>query len=468
MRRSFFDKMIITYIFIAITSFLLMLFFMNSAIETVLIGERKSNLNTQATFVTMQCIRPYIKGDITKEVLNNELNNLTTLLDTTVWYCDTNGHIIATSDSHYDTNFNIFTYITKNDMMDFYSVRGTFNNIFSADILTISIPINESKESRGYIILHSNISSLGDIKNDLLNVSYLAFFTVVLFSFLFLYQFMRKIIIPLDQINNTAKEYADGNFESHLNITRHDEIGSLANSLDNMADELSKLDEYRRDFISNVSHDFRSPLTSIKGYVEAILDGTIPPSKQERYLTVVLTETKRLNKLTDGLLTLTDFDKFGPIIKRQNFDINEIIREIMATFEGACNTKHISITPFFQEKNNVVWADKSKIQQVLYNLIDNAIKFSPENSKINVSVFSQNGKYSISVKDEGVGIHESEQKKIWERFYKADLSRGKDKQGTGLGLSIVKEIIKAHDEEISLISEENNGCEFIFTLPKAH
>ena len=233
-----------------------------------------------------------------------------------------------------------------------------------------------------------------------------------------------------------------------------------------MASSLKDSDEDQRKMISNISHDFRSPLTSIKGYIEAMLDGTIPPEMQEKYLNIVLRETERLTGLTSGLLTLNSMDGKQNRLTRSNFDINAVIKNTAASFEGTCTAKHITIDLLFSDWHSYVNADMGKIQQVLYNLIDNAIKFSHPDSKITIETTSKYEKVFVSVRDTGIGIPKDSLKKIWERFYKTDLSRGKDKKGTGLGLSIVKEIIQLHGENINVVSTEGVGTEFIFSLSK--
>ena len=233
-----------------------------------------------------------------------------------------------------------------------------------------------------------------------------------------------------------------------------------------MSSELNKLEEYQKTFIANVSHDFRSPLTSIKGYLEAILDGTIPPEMQEKYLTRVISETERLNKLTQGMLTLNSLDSKG-YLSRTNFDINRTIKDTAASFEGTCNAREISFDLTFSDSILMVYADLGKIQQVLYNLIDNAIKFSHNGGVIYIQTSVRREKVFVSVKDCGIGIPKESIKKIWDRFYKSDTSRGKDKKGTGLGLAIVKEIIQSHGENIDVVSTPDVGTEFIFSLPKA-
>ena len=229
---------------------------------------------------------------------------------------------------------------------------------------------------------------------------------------------------------------------------------------------MNKLEEYRRAFIANISHDFRSPLTSIKGYIEAILDGTIPPENQERYLKIVLSETHRLTKLTASMLELNNSDSYGLQLKLTDFDINPVIDSTIDLFEGVCTKRYIVIRKNCTASDTYVHADKTKIQQVIYNLTDNAIKFSPHGSTITITVSDADDKLLISVKDSGRGIDKASQTKIWDRFYKEDTSRGKDKQGSGLGLSIIKEIIRAHDETITLNSTPGVGSEFTFSLKK--
>ena len=285
-------------------------------------------------------------------------------------------------------------------------------------------------------------------------------------SLIILLVFTKTVYFPLQKITEGANEYAAGNLEYRIDLNTRDEMGYLAGTLNYMSGELNKLEEYQRNFIANVSHDFRSPLTSIKGYLEAIIDGTIPPEMYEKYLTRVISETERLTKLTQGMLTLNSLDSKG-YLSRSSFDINRVIKDTAASFEGTCEKKNINFELTFSDSMQMVYADLGKIQQVLYNLIDNAIKFSHQDSTIYIQTRIKNEKIFVSVKDTGIGIPKDSVQKVFDRFYKSDLSRGKDKKGTGLGLAIVKEIIQAHGENIDVVSTEGVGSEFIFSLPLA-
>lgn len=343
---------------------------------------------------------------------------------------------------------------------------GNYFGQFSYDVLSVSAPITGNYNTYGYVLVHLPLSRIREVSNRSLNIVYISAAVIFVLSLVILLVFTRIVYIPLKKITEGANEYAAGNLSHHIQVNSRDEMGYLAATLNYMSDELNKMEEYQRTFIANVSHDFRSPLTSIKGYLEAIIDGTIPPEMYEKYLTRVITETDRLTKLTQGMLTLNSLDSKG-YLSRTNFDINRVIKDTAASFEGSCMEKNINFDLTFSDAIQMTYADLGKIQQVLYNLIDNAIKFSHQDSTIFIQSYLRNEKIFVSVKDTGIGIPKDSVKKIWERFYKSDLSRGKDKKGTGLGLAIVKEIVQAHGENIDVVSTEGVGTEFIFSLPRA-
>ena len=333
-------------------------------------------------------------------------------------------------------------------------------------MLSVSAPTTGNSNTYGYVLIHLPMRQISSPQDSILTILYLTAAMLFGLSLIILFVFTQTVYLPLRKINEGANEYAAGNLDYRIDVPTHDEMGYLAATLNYMSDELGKMEEYQKNFIANVSHDFRSPLTSIKGYLEAILDGTIPPEMYEKYLSRVISETERLHKLTESMLTLNSLDAKG-YLSRTNFDINRVIKDTAASFEGTCGAKNIRFELTFSDTIQMVFADMGKIQQVMYNLIDNAIKFSHPDSTIYIQASSRYEKIFISVKDTGIGIPKDSIKKICERFYKTDLSRGKDKRGTGLGLSIVKEIIQAHGDNIAVISTEGVGTEFIFSLPKA-
>lgn len=273
---------------------------------------------------------------------------------------------------------------------------------------------------------------------------------------------------PLRKLLDGARKFSIARKNPPLQIKSRDEYGELAQTLNIIGEELDKFDDYQHKFISNISHDFRSPLTSIRGYVQAMAEGIIPPEEQAKYLNIILFETDRLTKLTTNLLELNSFDKDNFFLDISDFDIHTAISNTIDTLEGSAEKKHIRFeTEFACDGPLLVSGDSDRIHQVLHNLMDNAVKFSHNDSLIFIRTRAHGEKVFVSVKDTGIGIPKESINRIWERFYKTDLSRGRDKLGTGLGLSISKEIINAHKQTINVVSTAGVGSEFVFTLPKA-
>ncbi len=469
MKRTVLDKIIIVITVLLVGLFFLLVGYTTYATRNALIEEKQNNLINMANLLAEQTISPYIQGITSKDYLRLRFDEYEDSLQTHVWLFTEEGELVVASNSG---NFvvmsnNILTLDPDLNLKKGFTQTGNFYNVFSNTMISIGVPIYAEGQQQGYLILHTSMEELDESQSNMLQIMYIPFLVILLMIVIVLAYFSRSIIRPIAKLNTAAREYAKGNFETKTGVKRKDELGELSDSLEYMAGELSKLDEYRKNFIANISHDFRSPLTSIKGYLEAMLDGTIPPDKYNRYLNIVLNESKRLTKLTTSLLEINDFDTYGLVLKKQKFDIVDVIRETRNTVEGVYQKKQIDFSIQCPAEDTMVYADKMKIGQVVHNLIDNAIKFSPQNGKIIVTIYDKNEKIFVSVKDQGPGIEKEKQKRVWDRFYKTDSSRGKDKQGTGLGLAITKEIIKAHGENINLISTEGVGSEFVFSLTRS-
>ena len=345
-----------------------------------------------------------------------------------------------------------------------YYVVDRFFDTFDKQYLNVIVPINSDFKVKGYVTMHYSMQKIDNSMNHMTGIFLVTFLILFLLSMIILIFFTEMVYLPLRKITYATEQYAQGNMHYEFQVDSDDEIGYLAACLNYMASEIARAEDDQKKFVANVSHDFRSPLTSIRGYLEAMLDGTIPPEMYEKYLNIVLNETERLTKLTNSLLTLNNLNTKGMLLDKTDFDINQVIRGTAASFEGSCRNKTIAIEVILLEEEMYVNADIEKIKQVLYNLLDNAIKFSHHNSVITIETSEKKNKLLVSVKDSGIGIPKDDLKLIWDRFYKSDLSRGKDKKGTGLGLSIVKEIINAHGENINVVSTEGVGTEFVFTL----
>lgn len=467
MKRSLFLKLVVCYILVGFSLFAIMNTYGISRIQHSLIEDKKNVLYEEASLIGSEYMENYFMENLSFVGLSTQLRTIDTFLNTRIWFVRTDGTILLDTRDNFVSSKDLNLNDLEPDLLDnVFSEDVTIPNVISEPVLTLVYPISSNYSLKGYIVMHTPIAAIKSDSvyyTDIINICFLIFLLLLFAVFVYIYILT---IRPLHIIGRAAKQYADGNFSYPLAIHSHDEYRDLSNSLIYMAGELSSLDDYQKKFVANISHDFRSPLTSIKGYAQAIQDGTIPHEMQGKYLDIILFETERLNKLTANLLELNSFKSKGVLLDISTFDINKVIKHTAQAFEGGCMKKNIQLELIFSDKVTLVNADKGKIEQVLYNLIDNAIKFSHNDSKIIISSEEQSEKIFLSVKDFGVGIPKESLKKVWDRFYKIDTSRGKDKKGTGLGLSITKEIINAHGENINLISTEGVGSEFIFTLPK--
>ena len=464
MKRTLGYKLIGGIVLYAVLGFLLVASLVEWTFQQKAQSTEATRLYKEALAITSNYAEDYYRNRLTQEELETQMSVLSAYAEGEIWIVDRKGSVLIgrqeNGEGYEIPGFRISDFGTK-----YYSV-GTFYGSFDEQMLTVFAPVTVDYQVRGYVMLHKGIRQIYQDADHFLNMSYMALITLLLFSIVFLVMYLWHTYRRIWTMNRMARKYMEGDFSSVMEDTSEDELGFLSASFNYMANELNTLEEDQRKFVSNISHDFRSPLTSIKGYIEAMLDGTIPLQMQDKYLNIIITETERLTKLTSGLIELNQYGGHGKtILDKTDFDINEVIGQTAATFEGACNAKHIVLELVLTGDELFVHADKSKIQQIVYNLTDNAIKFSHNDSSIRIETHVKNEKVFVSVKDSGIGIPKEAIGKIWERFYKTDLSRGKDKKGTGIGLAIVKEIIQAHGENINVISTEGVGTEFIFTLP---
>lgn len=429
--------------------------------------ETSQDLYREAVLIAGDYLPAYFKGDTSTFSVHSQLAAMKLYLDSSLWFVETDGTLITSSSLEGTSAPEKIEDFNPAEIGGNQYITGTYHGYFNEDVITVMAPVTQGFSTKGYLLIHSPVSVINEKCSALMFPVFILLAVIYVLSLIFLLGFHFFVYRPLRQITEAATEYAMGNLEYEIPVYTHDEMGYLSASLNYMAVQLKDMDDYQKKIVANVSHDFRSPLTSIKGYVQAMTDGTIPPELHAKYLNIILFETERLTDLTTDLLTLNEFDTKELLLDKTDFDIQEVIKSTAESFEGVCTPKHISIQLLLLPDTVNVRADKRKIQQVLYNLMDNAIKFSENESSVTVEVTQRNDKIFVSVKDHGIGIPKKELNKIWERFYKSDLSRGKDKKGTGLGLSIVREIVQAHDEHINVISTEGVGTEFIFSLSKA-
>ena len=275
------------------------------------------------------------------------------------------------------------------------------------------------------------------------------------------------IIRPIDNINNVSKRLAKGEVEKRVVVNCNNEIGELAESFNMMAECLEKSDTKRREFISNVSHELRSPITSIKGFIGGILDGVIPRDRENYYLKIVYDEVDRLARLVNDLLDMSAMESGKFNLAITEFDINQVISLCILNLEHKIQEKGLSVKATFHNNRAYVLGDRDRIIQVVTNIIENSIKYSNDDGEIKIDVYSKGEKVYVDIFNSGECIEEKELNKIWDRFYKSDKSRT-NKLSTGLGLPIVRSILSQHNEDIWVKNIEGKGVSFIFTLKKSH
>ncbi len=317
---------------------------------------------------------------------------------------------------------------------------------------------------RFHVDLTEQRSAMSMIYLEVLLVTLIA----ILIAVIAVYYTTTRMTRPFMEINDIVQKYSKGDYNIRIPVGSTEEASQLAVSFNLMADQLKDLEATRRSFVANVSHELRSPLTSMKGFLEAMQDGTISERDYEKYIGVVLSETRRMTLMVNDLLDLARIESGKTALKLEIFDINELIRRTLLTFEARIYEKSMEVDVKFAQEQYFVEADNTQIGQVLRNIIDNAIKYSPDNSRLRIATYAMRREVYVSIADSGQGIPEEDVPHVFDRFYKVEKAHTRSPQtGTGLGLSIVKRIIDQHGQAITLKSARGKGSTFTFTLKRA-
>ena len=325
--------------------------------------------------------------------------------------------------------------------------------------------IYEDDEIDGYMIMVTQDKSE---RNFNMFIIWMAVIIEIIISAILIKIVTKKIIIkPIDDINNAAKRLAKGEVEKRVVVNCNNEIGELAESFNMMAESLEKSDTKRREFISNVSHELRSPITSIKGFIGGILDGVIPRDRENYYLKIVYDEIDRLARLVNDLLDISAMEAGKFNLNISEFDINQTISLCILNLESKIQAKGLKVKAIFHEERCFAIGDRDRILQVIINLLENAIKYSNDNGEIEVNISTKGEKIYVSIFNSGKPISESDINHIWDRFYKGDKSRT-NKVSTGLGLSIVRLILTQHNQDVWANNVDGKGIKFTFTLERSN
>lgn len=391
--------------------------------------------------------REYMDAQITSKL---SLNN-------GKYYFKNNKQYYTGSDSEYVINTGDFYGLYSDQEVSYLSITQSIaytypgaSEAINKGTITLSMPVPEITKTRSNIISYFLIATVISVALELI-----ALFIIT-----------KEITEPIRELEKMTKQMAAGNFKVKIQSRSNDEVGELVNSYNAMAEALGNLDMMRNDFIASISHELRTPMTSIGGFIDGILDGVIPAEKQEHYLQIVKEEIARMNALVNDLLNMARLQSGKVELDLLPCSLEELLRNTALKLKPIIDEKEIQIVFDIKTKNCEVLVDRPSIERVLINLIQNAVKFTNPGGIVTLhSEPDGKNKVRITVEDTGSGIAREEIPFIFEKFYKADKSRGLDKKGTGLGLAIVKNILSAHGQEIHVESTVGKGSRFIFTLP---
>ena len=392
--------------------------------------------------------------------------------DADVVICDNDGYIILCSDAlsgceHQGLQMNR-DYMRKVITNGSDTATGVIKGLYTDQRYVVASPIQSASNSIGIVIVSSPTASTSQIMNRISNIFLTVSVFVVLIAVLAVTAFARRESRPLKELAKTATAFGHGNLEARVKVEEDcsEEMEELALAFNNMASSLQKSEYQRQEFVANVSHELKTPMTTISGYVDGILDGTIPESRHRQYLQIVSDETKRLSRLVRSMLDISQLQTQEgiPEEKKMHFDLEECLGSVLITFEKKINDKHLEVDVNMPEHPVYTIANRDYVTQVIYNLIDNAVKFCPEGKTLGLTIREGGGKAYISVSNQGETIPPEELPLVFDRFHKLDKSRSQNRDGWGLGLYIVKTIVCSHGENISVTSRDGK-TEFTFTMP---
>lgn len=395
--------------------------------------------------------------------------------NSTVFFVNLDGYTFCCSDSINHTECIHIQNGVNKDIMEtvindgIYTESGKFGGMYVENADTVGVKLtNYNGETVGAVFMSARADSVTEYIAKILNTSLLAALIVLFALFIFIYFYVKSIVKPLQEMSDAAKAMVSGDFSRRVNVSHNDEVRELAESFNAMAESVESLESMRSSFITNVSHELKTPMTTIGGFVDAILSGTIPLEQQNHYLSIVSDEVRRMSSLVNSMLVLSKLDSGQTQLQRTNVDIFDIICRVVISFEREIERKHIAIIGMDSINRVMVECDGQLMHQVIYNLFDNAVKFTPDGGYISIFISEYNSRIEIYIKNSGEGIPEDDLKHVFERFYKTDKSRSMDKTGVGLGLYIVKSIMNYHNGDIQVKSVQGLYTQFTLILPKKH
>lgn len=431
-----------------------------------------TSLQQDASVIANLAAAYSIDGSLESRELLLNLDIVSQVTDADVIICDKNGYIILCSDAltgcdHEGWQVNL-EYLNLVNETGGYTGTGIIKNLYHDERFVVSVPILSNGVSNGIVIVSTPTAVTNQVLSKISNIFLTASSFVVLLAVLAVIAFARKESRPLKDMAKAANAFAHGNLDARVKIHEDcsEEMEELALAFNNMALSLQKSEYQRQEFVANVSHELKTPMTTISGYIDGILDGTIPEQRRDHYLRIVSDETKRLSRLVRSMLDISQLQKEEgiPEDKKMHFDLEECVGQVLITFEKKINDKGLDVDVNMPEHPVCTIANRDYITQVVYNLLDNAVKFCPQGGILGIRIREGGSKAYISISNTGDTIPANELPLVFDRFHKLDKSRSQNRDGWGLGLYIVKTIVCSHGENIS-VSSKDGKTEFTFTMP---
>lgn len=471
MRKSIFSKLMLTNLAITFMCLLITGGILFGTLIYYITDQKKRDLTEDANRINDITVYQFSgpQTSISRNLYNMNIENASKRLGGVIMILDTQGKIVVASsnlEQHVTSkaiNKNIINKILSDEG---FSAFGDLNGMFRGPHLTISVPLFFENIKVGTTCISVPAPEVNGIIYDILRIFILTAITAMIIVVVLSYLIHKRIANPLKRLSLAANKVSLGEYNVRVDVTGEDEVANLCKTFNNMTESLHKIEQMRSDFIANVSHELRTPMTTIAGFVDGIIDGTVPDEKKAQYLSIVSDEVKRLGRLVSELLMLTRLEAGEIKLNISEFDINELIRITIIRTESRLREKNINVDVDFDTEKQIVRADKDAISRVLINLLDNAVKFNFNDGYIKIKTGKKGGKVTVSIENSGIGISEDERMSVWERFYKTDKSRSQDKKGLGIGLYLVHNILAEHGESIEVESKQNEYAKFTFTLEK--
>ncbi len=459
---------------LVLTCFILVAFSFVGIGRLYLIREYKSDMVASAEEVSRTAAAVGQNDSMNSWLLSMIISAISRSTGNHIFITDANGLVMSCSDQtpmckHYGTLLpeDIMAEIKSGQETEISTLGGMYTN--PRYIVTHEITRETDGELMGYVFVTNAPDNILSNWSTFVLIATVIAVLVLCMSLAVSLVYSKRMARPLDEIAAASRKFARGDFSVRVKQQEDptDEMGALIDSFNKMADSLQNAENRRSEFIANVSHELRTPMTTIAGFADGILDGTIPKDQETKYLTSIRDETRRLSRLVRDMLDASQTRaRAADPSKRTVFDLTELVLQTLLSFEARATQKNLDVDPQLPENHIMVIADKDAITRVIYNLLDNAVKFATPGSCLTLRLYRDAQKAYVSIKDIGETIPPDDLPFIFDRFHKSDRSRSLDKDGVGLGLYLVKSIINSHDEDIAVKSEDG-ATEFVFTLKLA-